>query len=114
DLKIIEIELAAAVQPGIVGEQGSGAVVAMRVDWPVREDDVGILGREKLFEVGVSRIIDFGIAIDLARENGLRAQNGADFFRLRRADGRRFVRGVSGDAGLSACEIEEGYVVALF
>ena len=44
-LDFIEVQrkLLSATQPCIVGEQGSRPVIGMRIDGPMREDDIGFL-----------------------------------------------------------------------
>jgi hypothetical protein len=39
DFVVVKGKLSAALEPGIEGKSGNGPMVAMRIDWPLREYD---------------------------------------------------------------------------
>ena len=89
--EIIKIECSAPLNPGVVSEQRCGAVVAVRINRPMCEYDVRTFSVQKLSEVGVSRLIQLRIAIDLPCEYRPRIQYGAGFFALCRSDSGRLL-----------------------
>src|ERR1035441_5137817 len=79
DFVIIEVEFLATFPPGIVGQERSSPMVSMGVDWPVGEDDVGLLGFEEFSKFLVMRLVDFRMTINLAGKYRPRPQNCARF-----------------------------------
>ena len=111
DFVVVEGGFFVGGEPGVEGELGEGAVVSMVVDGPVGEEDVGILGGEKLSEVLVMGFVDDGLAVDLFGVNGRGVEDLAGFLRFGGADGgairiRRFAE------AFATVEIEESDSVA--
>ena len=98
-------------EPCVEDELGECAVVAMVVDGPVGEEDVGTLGGEKLSELLVMGVVDDGLAVDLFGEHRRGVEDLAGFLRFGGADGgairiRRFAE------AFATVEIEESDIVA--
>ncbi len=74
-------------EPGIENELGEGAMVAVVVNGPVGEDDVGILGSEELGELRVVSVVDDGLAVDLIGEDCSGVEDLAGFLGFFGADG---------------------------
>ena len=83
-------------EPSIENELGEGAMVAVVVDGPVGEDDVGVLGGEELGERLVVAVVDDGLAVDLIGEDGAGVEDLADLLGFGGADGGAI--GISGFA----------------
>ena len=75
-LYLIEIERLCfpRVQPGLIGEQGSGPVIGMRVNGPVCEDDVGLLIQQRVRDFFVSRRCHFYVPINIMQSDHLTMQ----------------------------------------
>src|SRR5438876_12231357 len=86
-------------------------MIHVRVHWPVREDQVGILGGEESGHRVHVRLGYFGRAVDLAEELRLRAEDLAGGLALGGTNRRRFVQRVSGDAALATREIDDRHRV---
>jgi len=70
DLVVIEPELPAQAEPCIVGECGNRAVIAMAVNGPVREEDIGLLGLEQPPKFLIMSGVDNRIPIAVRRKGG--------------------------------------------
>jgi antitoxin HicB len=92
DFEVVQGEFPAAFEPGVVDQQGAGAVVAVGVDGPVGKDDVRLLGVDQLGELIVARRIHFRAGIDLAREDWAGLENLARLDALGRPNGGGFLR----------------------
>lgn len=106
-LEIIEIEFLSAFHPSVVNQQRDDPMVAMRVDGPVGEDDVGMLCLQNLAKVSVTRAVDFGVAVNLSGKYRARFQNRAGFLGFRGPNGRGLLRGLARDSGFSAGQVEQ-------
>jgi hypothetical protein len=63
-------------------------VIPVIVDGPMGKDDVGVLGGEELGELLIMGCVDHGLAVDLAREEWMRAQDLTRLLGFRGPDGR--------------------------
>ncbi len=98
--------------PGLEGEQRCRAMIGVRIHRPVRENDVRLLSVEQRRKGPISRGIDFRRSIDLVREDRLRSQEFAGFQRFFGADSRSLFVRLALNAGLSACQIDNRYVMS--
>ena len=71
NFEIIELELPAAAQPGVVNEVGNSPMITMTVDGPVSKDYVGLFGVQKASELLVPGGIHFCGTVDLPGEDRL-------------------------------------------
>lgn len=85
--EVIQVEGAASLMPGIEDQVEGGAVIAVRVNRPVGEDNVGALGLEQLADLAVAGAVDLSGAVDLAGKDGPRVKDRAGFEGLGGADG---------------------------
>ena len=111
DLAVVEVEPHAGAEPGVVGEERRRAVVAVGVDRPVRQEEVGALLVEDRLELVVPWGSDLGRSVHQAGEAGGRAQDGAGPFRLLRANGGRLGVRLPLDPGLAPREVEADHAV---
>jgi hypothetical protein len=74
-LHVIEGKSPSAPEPRIVDKAPAGAMIRMRVDGPVRDDQVRFLRFEKLRHLGVARLIHDRGAVDFAEEHGLHSED---------------------------------------
>ena len=88
---VIELERVPSRGPGAERQQTRRLMIGMRVDGPLREDDIGLLDRNQFRERLCGRAIDDSRAIDLAREYGFRAKNLTGRNGFGRSRGRRFI-----------------------
>jgi hypothetical protein len=66
DFEVIKAKVSATADPGVVNQQRYRPVVAVRVDRPVCEYDVGMFGFENFGEVSVPGRAYFRIAVNLS------------------------------------------------
>lgn len=105
--KIVKVELPAAVEPGVVSEQRCGTVVAVRVNGPMREHNIGMFGLEDLSKIIVARAIQLGVAVNLTGEKRTRFQYFAGLPAFRCPDCGSLLQRCSLYAGLAASEVED-------
>lgn len=72
DFVVIQREFFPASCPCVVGEHGDGAMIAMVIDGPLREDGVRLFGVEDVLKGVVLIVIEHSVAIDLAGVSGAR------------------------------------------
>ena len=82
-------------------------MIHVRVDGPLRQDDVRPRARDHTPESVRGITVHHRRAVDLAREKRLGAEDLARRFALRRANRRRLVMGFAGDARLAAREVND-------
>lgn len=111
DFVVVEGGFFVGGEPGVENKLGEGTVVAMVVDGPVGEEDVGVLGGEKLSELLVMGVVDDGLAIDLFGVNGRGVEDLAGFLRFGGADGGA-IRICRLAEAFATVEIEESDIVA--
>ena len=87
-------------------------MVAVPVDGPMGEDDVGLFRGEQAREAVIVKRVDDGAAVDLVGEGGVGFQDAAGTPGFSRADGGAAVQAGRAAISLAAVEIEERDVVA--
>ena len=87
-------------------------MVHVRVNGPVREHHVGVFGGQEFRHRVHVRLVQLGGAIDLAKENRLRAHDFASGFALRGTNPGGFIQRLAGDTAFAAGEINDRHGVA--
>src|SRR6185437_15609641 len=112
DFVEVERELFAKSGPGAKRQRCTGAVIKVRVDRPLREDDIRLNRREKLGELFIACRGNLRRAVHLRGKDRMRFDTFVSRLGLGGADVTRFSRGFAVNVRLSAREIEAGNVVA--
>src|ERR1039458_4344553 len=107
DFVIVQFESAARGQPGAKGQRTGSLVVQVRIDRPLRKQNVGIFGEDQLAQRFRGVAVHHGGAVDLAGEDRLGPQDPAGGLALGRSNGGGFVVRLARNARLSACEIND-------
>jgi hypothetical protein len=83
----VEVQIAARPhrEPRTIREDARSLMVHMRIDGPLSEDDVRLLGGDELSESRRTVFVDHGRAVDLPGEQRLSADNLACRFTFGRA-----------------------------
>ena len=110
--EIVKLEAAVEAAPGIHDEDAADGVVAVPVDGPVRDDQVGFLALDEFAHLAIAVEGHLGGAVDLVHEQRAGAGDFAGGFGLADADGRGFVVALAGNAGLPSREIDADHFVA--
>ena len=111
DFKEVEARFSQG-HPGADRQKAGHLMVHVRVNGPVREHHVGVFGGQEFRHRVHVRLVQLGGAIDLAKENRLRAHDFASGFALVGANLCGFVQGFARDAALAAGEINDRHGVA--
>jgi len=69
---IVQSETLTHAQPGVVDERGCGAVIAMIVNGPLRENDIWLFGFEQPAKLVVVGLVHDRFAVGFIREPGVR------------------------------------------
>jgi hypothetical protein len=72
---VIQLEPPPTFLPHVVAEQGSSAVVAMRVNGPRCKHDIRLLSFDQFSEFLIAPGVDLRLSVDLPGENRVRFQN---------------------------------------
>ena len=88
-------------------------MIAVRVNGPMGEYDIGVFSLEDLSEIRISRRIQLCIAINLPGKYGSSLQYGAGLFTLRRSYCSSLLRRFAWDASFPARQIKDRDVMAL-
>ena len=112
DFVVVESEFFVGGEPGVEDERGDGAMIAVGIDRPLGEDQVGGFGGEEAGKFVVVRGIDDGAAIVLGGEDGARFQDGAGFFGFGGTDARAVFEVVCAAEAFAAVQVEENDFVA--
>src|SRR5712691_885507 len=80
NLVVVELKFESGIQPGIIGEERSNAVVGVGVNRPVREDDIGLLGQQGSGKLLVTSGRNFRMQVDLVHENHASLKKGAGLY----------------------------------
>jgi len=102
DFKKIEPKSITEVHAGANRQEARHLVIHVRVDRPMRENDVRIFFGEQFGHAIDMRFGDRSIAVDLAEENRFGADNLARGFAFRRPNPRRFVQTFVANAAFAA------------
>ena len=109
-----QLELPSAREPGAEGERARSLVIQVRIDGPLREQDVRPLRRHQLGQRLSGLAVHARRAVHLSREERRCAKNLAGRQAFRRADGGRLFMRFAANARLSAGQVNDGYVVPRF
>ena len=112
NLVIVKREISFGLPPRVEHQHRHGAMGAVMVDGPLREDDVGLFGGKEAREAIVVRRIDNGLPVDLVGERGAGFQDLAGILRFGGADARTTVEARGAAESLAAIEIEQNDLVA--
>ena len=102
---VVEVKTIACLAPCVIHKDGACAMVAVRVDGPVSNHHVGLLGFNQGFHLCVACLIDFGIAVNLCHEYGTYTHHLAGFCSFCGANGTRLLVRLTRDSCFASCEI---------
>jgi|ERR1700722_16177230 len=87
-------------------------MIAVTVDGPLGEDDIGGFRAERTAERFIVSVVDDGASIDLTRERCARLQDLASFLGLRGADTGAEIKARPTAEAFAAIQVEKNYLVA--
>jgi len=104
----------AVLQPRIQGQRGNGAMIAMAINRPMRENHVGAFGAEHARERLIMRGIDDRTAVVLAGESGSGFQESTCVLGFRGSNCATAIEARSAAEPLAAIQVQQNDVVAQF
>jgi hypothetical protein len=111
DFEIIKAKVSSTADPGIVNQQRRCPVVAVRVDRPMCDYNVGVFGLQNFGEVSIPVRGYLRIAVNLPGKYRPRPQNRTSLLALGRANGCGLRRALAWDPRFPASQVKYGNIV---